>query len=201
MYNCIIELKAAKRSFWLSFKKNGWIGNYFLLLLIFKPSETVKGGIHNERKKLSNVYVLDGTIDESENLATNVRRSDKVEEDKDVDKKESSIILKLIISFFTGGGFSTLISKILGGEEITEIFQFFDSISGTVVVFLICLTIIACILINRVFDLKEIEITNKESQREKMLQESIQTIKKNNEELKHKNAELKKQLLKSKKKC
>lgn len=152
-------------------------------------------------KKVSNVYVLDGTIDESENLTTNEREPDIVEMVKDVDKKESSIILKLIISFFTGGGFSTLINKILAGEEIIEFFQLIDSISAVVLVFLICLTIIVCILINRVFDLKEIEINNKESQREKMLQESIQIIKKNNVELKHKNAELKKQLLKGNKKC
>lgn len=152
-------------------------------------------------QKVSNVYDLDGIMDESENLTTNQRESDTVEINKDVDEKESSIILKLIVSFITGSGFSTLINKLLEGEKIIEIFQLIDSISAVVLVFLICLTIIVCILINRVFDLKEIEIKNKESQREKILQESIQIIKKNNVELKHKNAELKKQLLKSNKKC
>lgn len=131
-------------------------------------------------KKLRNKHVWDKTIDESENLTTNEREPGiVVEKDKTVNKKESSIILKLIISFFTGGGFSTLIGKMLG-EETIDIFQLIDSMSAVVVVFLICLTIIVCILINRVFDLKEIEINNKESQRDKMLQESIQTIKKNN---------------------
>lgn len=130
-------------------------------------------------KKLRNKHVWDKTIDESENLTTNEREPGiVVEKDKTVNKKESSIILKLIISFFTGGGFSTLIGKMLG-EETIDIFQLIDSMSAVVVVFLICLTIIVCILINRVFDLKEIEINNKESQRDKMLQESIQTIKKN----------------------
>jgi len=152
-------------------------------------------------QKVNNVYVLDGIMDESENLTTNQRESDMVEINKDVDEKESSIILKLIVSFITGSGFSTLINKLLEGEEIIEFFQLIDSISAVVLVFLICLTIIVCTLINRVFDLKEIEIKNKESQREKMLQESIQIIKKNNVELKHKNAELKKLLLKSNKKC
>ena len=131
-------------------------------------------------KKLRNKHVWDKTIDESENLTTKEREPGiVVEKDKTVNKKESSIILKLIISFFTGGGFSTLIGKMLG-EETIDIFQLIDSMSAVVVVFLICLTIIVCILINRVFDLKEIEINNKESQRDKMLQESIQTIKKNN---------------------
>ena len=131
-------------------------------------------------KKKRNKHVWDKTIDESENLTTNEREPGiVVEMDKTVNKKESSIILKLIISFFTGGGFSTLIGKMLG-EETIDIFQLIDSMSAVVVVFLICLTIIVCILINRVFDLKEIEINNKESQRDKMLQESIQTIKKNN---------------------
>lgn len=152
-------------------------------------------------QKVSNEYVLDGIMDESENLTTNQRESDMVEINKDVDEKESSIILKLIVSFVTGSGFSALINKLLEGEEIIEIFQLIDSISAVVLVFLICLTIIVCTLINRVFDLKEIEIKNKESQREKMLQESIQIIKKSNVELKHRNAELKKQLLKSNKKC
>lgn len=135
-------------------------------------------------QKVNNVYVLDGIMDESENLTTNQRESDMVEINKDVDEKESSIILKLIVSFITGSGFSTLINKLLEGEEIIEFFQLIDSISAVVLVFLICLTIIVCTLINRVFDLKEIEIKNKESQREKMLQESIQIIKKNNVECK-----------------
>ena len=89
-------------------------------------------------------------------MVSNVSVLDEKNNDA-ADKKESSIILKLIISFFTGGGFSTLIGKMVGEKGVTEVIRLIDSTPVVVVVFLICLTVIICILINRIFEIKKLE--------------------------------------------
>ena len=133
-------------------------------------------------------------------MVSNVSVLDEKNNDA-ADKKESSIILKLIISFFTGGGFSTLIGKMVGEKGVTEVIRLIDSTLVVVVVFLICLTVIICILINRIFEIKKIriKINNKEPEREnKLLQGSVQIIQQNIEELEYENAQLRKRLLNAK---
>lgn len=94
------------------------------------------------------------------------------------------VFLRIIITFISGGGVTTLLDKFLENKDLIQVGKLINSWPFAIVIVAICMTVLLCILILEVFKTKRVNNRNEElHMKNRELENKIHILEKKKEEI------------------